>query len=138
MTMGNSWDELLDRTLQDVQANDAQTAVQAGKQAQAERGLTKRQRKEKARQAARVRVFYDVPDWLRDAIQEQAEREGTSASSLAAALLAEGLWALRAGKVDLQKRPSDSPRFDWIVEVKERDAGGGFRRIFVPRGDIVG
>ena len=136
--MGSTWDTLLEKTLEDVQAGDAQSAVQAGKQAQAERGLTKKQRKEKARQAARVRVFYDVPDWLRDAIQAQAEAERTSASSLAAALLAEGLWALRAGKVDLQKRPSDSPRFDWIVEVRERDAGGGFMRVFKLKGDIVG
>lgn len=136
--MGSSWDDLIETTLDEVTTADAQAATEAGKQAQMERGLTKKQRKEKARQAARVRVFYDVPDWVRDAIQEQAELERTSASSLAAALLAEGLWALRAGKVDLQKRPSDSPRFDWIVEVRERDAGGGFMRVFKSKGDIVG
>ena len=123
----SSWDTLIETTLSEV-TEDAQAAAEAGKQAQAERGLTRRQRKEKARQAARVRVFYDVPAWVRDAIMEEAERELTSASSLAAALLAVGLRELRMGRVDLQKRPSDSPRFEWVVEVREPEAG--FARVF--------
>lgn len=123
----SSWDDLIGTTLTEVTA-DAQAAVEQGKQAQAERGLTKKQRKEKARQAARVRVFFDVPDWLRDAVMAEAEREGTSASSLGAALLAAGLKELRMGRLDLQKRPSDSPRFEWIVEVREPE--DGFARVF--------
>lgn len=128
----SSWDELIGTTLTDLAGDkaqaDAEQATKAGKQAQAERGLTKKQRKEKVRQAARVRVFFDVPDWLRDAVMQAAEAEGTSASSLAAALLDAGLRELSAGRLDLQKRPSDSPRFEWIVEVDEPKES--FMRVF--------
>ena len=81
------------------------------------------ERKEAKRQAARVRLMLDVPEWLRDAVMAEGERRGTSTSSLAALLLAVGLREVRSGRVDVRRKPSESPRFEWLVEVSEGDAG---------------
>lgn len=117
----SGWDDIVAGALNDI--NDASTAVDDGRRRQADRKLSSRQRKENARQRARVRVFYDVPDWLRDAIVEMAATEDVSISSLAAYLLAVGFRSVRTGKSRVNKVPSNSPRFSLLVETTERDAG---------------
>lgn len=88
-----------------------------------ERHMSASERKESQRQAARVRLVLDVPEWLRDAVMQEAERRGASASSMAALLLAAGLREVHAGRVEVRRSPSDSPRFEWIISVSEADAG---------------
>jgi len=71
----------------------------------------------------RVRVYYDVPEWLKKAGEKAAKEEGTSASQLGAFLLA---WAQRLywhddeellRALEKSKQPSRSLRFAWNVEI---------------------
>ena len=87
-----------------------------------DRHMNASERKEAKRQAARVRLVLDVPEWLRDAVMDEAEKRSTSASSMAALLLAVGLREVREGHVEVRRKRSDSPRFDWLVDVSEGDA----------------
>lgn len=102
---------------------DVETILGNGEKRQEERHLSAAQKREKARQAARVRMTFDVPDWLRDEVLRVAQLEDTSASSMCAYLIAVGLRAMRQGQVRLPKTGSDSPRFGFLVEVTEEDAG---------------
>ncbi len=92
-----------------------------GQQRQRARSMSKAERREAQRQADRVRVTLDVPDWLKARLMEAAEEEMCSASSLAAYLLMDGLRRWRRGEVDPPKTPSESPRFEWLVDVPEED-----------------
>jgi len=58
---------------------------------QERRSMTAKERYE----AARVRAAYDCPRWLREAVKRTASERGTSASQLAAFLLAWGLVELQ-------------------------------------------
>lgn len=94
-----------------------------GEQRDKARHMNVAERKEAKRQAARVRLVLDVPEWLRDAVMEEADKRSTSASSMAALLLAVGLREVREGRIEVRRKRSDSPRFDWLVDVSEGDAG---------------
>lgn len=81
--------------------------------------LTAKQRKDRERVVAK----YDLPDWLKSQVEAEALEEETSASQLAAFLIA---WALRdLRQKDKQivdalfeaKRPSRSLRFGSLVEI---------------------
>jgi len=52
-----------------------------------------------------------------------ADHERTTASGVAAYLIARGIRAIRKGTLSLPTTGSDSPRFDFVVEVTEDDAG---------------
>jgi hypothetical protein len=52
-----------------------------------------------------------------------ASLEQASVSSVVARLLAEGVRAYRGAEVLLDRAPCDSPRFEFLVEVYEGDAG---------------
>jgi len=92
------------------------------KKRDADRSLTREQRKERARQAARVgkRASYDLPPTLIQHIRQIGEKERTPASQVAAALLAYGLQRYWLGEIDLgaRKVPSDSPRYDWNLNLQ--------------------
>ena len=81
--------------------------------------MSKREQAERKR----TRVYYDVPEWLKRAGEKAAEREGTTASQLAALLLA---WAQRLywrGDEELMaairdsKSPSRSLKIEWNIEI---------------------
>ena len=103
-------------------APDVQAVLDDAGNRKQNRHLSPQERKEKARQASRIRVTYDVPDWLKYAMQAIAKEEMVSASSLGAWFLAQGIKAYREGD-----RPSKeeclSPRFEFIVVVDEAGAG---------------
>ena len=102
---------------------DVEAVLKSGDRRQQDRHLTPAQKRERARQADRVRATYDVPDWLKAEIRRVADVEYVSASSLVSYLIAVGLRDLARGKIRLRKTGSDSPRFDFIVKVTEHDAG---------------
>ena len=85
--------------------------------------LSAAQKREKERQAARVRITVDMPEWLKDELMRVADHERTTASSVAAFLIARGIRSVRKGALSLPKTGSESPRFDFLVEVSEGDAG---------------
>ncbi len=88
----------------------------------ADRSLTREQRKERAKQAARVgrRASYDLPPALIHHVRRIGEKERTPASQVAAALLAHGLRRYWMGEIDLRafKVPSDSPRYEWNLNLE--------------------
>lgn len=94
--------------------DDAAAALQDMSKRQQRRRMTKKQR----RDAARVRAYYDLPEPVKEGVTAVAEREGLSASSVAAVLLAEGLHRLEEGRISLYglKRPSRSPLYEAVVE----------------------
>lgn len=77
-----------------------------------------RDEQKKARQdAARKRTIFEVPVTIKDAVEEIAEREGLSPSSVVILLLADGIRRYRSGKVSFYglKKPSRSPRYEWVL-----------------------
>jgi hypothetical protein len=104
-------------------SEDVDAILGAGDRRKENRRLSPAQQRERARQAARVRVRYDVPGWLKDEVERIAAREEVSASSMGAFLLARGLRAYRAGDCRPRKVACESPRFEFLVDVDERDAG---------------
>ena len=97
--------------------------LNGGQQRQQERTLTRAQRKERARQAARVRVTLDVPEWLRARLMEGAERREVSVSTFGAYLLMEALRQWESGALEVKRVPSGSPRFPWLADVPDDDPG---------------
>jgi hypothetical protein len=112
--MNSPWDGL---------SPDVDAVLAGGERRQESRSLTRAEKKERSRQAARVRVTLDVPDWLKAELLRLADQEQTSASSIAAFLIARGIRELRKGTLVLSKTASESPKFVFLVEVSESDAG---------------
>ena len=84
--------------------------------------LTKKQRKDRKR----IRVRYDVPPWLKTAVEQAAEVLETSASQAGAFFLAWGLAAYRRGDPDLLEALENakeanhrSPRFVYDLRIEE-------------------
>jgi hypothetical protein len=83
--------------------------------------LTKKQK----RDGKRLRVIYDLTPELKTAIEVEAKRQGTSASQLAALLLAFAVKEARAGNDEIKaaladgKSPSRTMRFEWNVDAPE-------------------
>ena len=95
---------------------------------QAEARLPRRLREKKARERAKIRarrdmrVTYDLPPSLKQALSEMAEDLSLSASQLATLALVRFLEDYQQGEIDLSKyrKPSRSPRYDWkLVFPKE-------------------
>ena len=80
------------------------------------RGMNAGERRRAAADAARSKMTLDLTPAVMRELRATAEREQCSASSLAAGLLEVGLEALGRGEMELEMRPSRSPRFLWIVE----------------------
>ncbi len=80
--------------------------------------------RKQTRDAERVRIKLDVPEYLKDAIMQKAQAEDTSGSQLAAFLLA---WAMResrrnpalAGAIEASKRRARSITFEWDLAIPE-------------------
>lgn len=84
--------------------------------------LTKKQKADRKR----VRVKYDLDLKLKTAIEREAKRQGTSASQLAALLLAYSVKEAKAGNVEIRealmtgKTPSNNMRFEWNLDAPEK------------------
>lgn len=74
----------------------------------------------------RIRVRYDVPEWLKASVEEAARQEDTSASQMGAFLLAWGLMLYQQGDGELvdmlrdSKEPSRSLRIAWNVGIPRK------------------
>lgn len=83
--------------------------------------LTKKQRADRKR----IRVIYDLTPELKAAIEAEAKRQGTSASQLAAFLLAFAVREARAGNEEIStalrdgKTPSRTMKFEWNLDAPE-------------------
>lgn len=83
--------------------------------------LTKKQK----RDGKRIRVIYDLTPDLKLAIEIEAKRQGTSASQLAALLLAYAVKEARSGNAEIKaalsdgKSPSKTMRFEWNIDAPE-------------------
>ena len=96
---------------------------------QADRQLTKGERRKKARQqekdrerkAEGTRFQIDLPKGIKALTLALADREHLPASQIIALALVRFLEDVDAGRVDLSeyKRPSKSPRYDWTLEIPE-------------------
>jgi hypothetical protein len=67
------------------------------------------------------RATYDLPPGMKDQIVEVAEHHGTTASQVAAFLLARGLKQLRAGSINLDqyKEASSSIRWEYNLRIED-------------------
>ena len=86
------------------------------------RNMTPGQRKRAQRDAQRVKYTYDLPEEIGQAVERYARESGIPQSQMAAVLLLHGLLAQARKQIDLRqfgKRPSRSPRYDWVVEIPE-------------------
>jgi len=85
-------------------------------------GERRKKRKEREKQAARKgrQALYDLEQDVKEGVAGLADELGTTASQVANALLALGLDAVRAGRVDLagMRVPSSSPRYDFTLKVR--------------------
>ena len=89
------------------------------------RRMTPAQRKKAEKDRQRSKVTYDWPEELIREVERLArEVYYCPASHLAAALALEGLAAVREGRLDIRgmRRPANSPRFDWYLELGEESA----------------
>jgi hypothetical protein len=79
--------------------------------------LARERKKSKTRRGRRA--VYDLDPALIAAVKEIAAQHRVPASQVAAVLLLQGLTALEAGELDLEalKEPSDSPRFEWNLDL---------------------
>ena len=86
-----------------------------------ERRMGRAERRKVGRDRERSKATFDLPEWLVERIQARAAGASCSMSGLAGFLLAAGLRELEAGRLDLDGhlQPSRSPRFEWVVEVRE-------------------
>jgi hypothetical protein len=91
-----------------------------GERQQALRQMSKKERAEALRQAARTRVTYDIPEPVQEATGRIAAQEGISASAVVALLLADGLRRYGEGSISFTangtKRSSRSPKYDFAVD----------------------
>lgn len=80
-----------------------------------------RDRKERARQAARVRLTADVPREVFDYITALAASHSVPVSGLVALACHRLIVDIGNGfNFDAYKKPSRSPRYGWIIEVPEK------------------
>jgi hypothetical protein len=85
-----------------------------------ERSKKSKERKKAADRLA-GRVNLDLPPALKKQVFDLAVEQGIPASQIVAFFLADGLRRLAAGEVDLRpyKRASESPRYDWNLDIPE-------------------
>lgn len=81
------------------------------------RRLPKDQQEKARRDAARQRIIFEIPALIKDALEEIAQQEGLSPSSVVILLLADGIRRYRARKVSFfgLKKQSRSPRYEWTL-----------------------
>jgi len=110
-----------------VDFDDVDPAVSALLTRQAQKAKAKRlppkerrrlaQEKQRAKERLAGRVNWDLPPALKKRLNALAKAEGVPVSQLAALLLLHGLNALENGRISLEKIPSDSPRFRYVLQL---------------------
>jgi hypothetical protein len=103
--------------------------IERGVRRQAEAHLPGRERKKKARERAKAkarlprRVNWDLPIWIKEAMVEIAVQHRVPVSQVAALFLKHSLIAYRRKEIDLSRYrvPSESPRYEWILELGDSD-----------------
>jgi hypothetical protein len=95
--------------------------IGAGDRKQRARRMTEAQRRQAERDAQRQRVTYEVDPRVADFIARVAEHEGCSPASVVNRLMMDALARYTAGDVEFygHRRPSQGPRYDWVVELDE-------------------
>lgn len=92
-------------------------AVYGGmERARMRRSMTPGKRRKADRDARRVRATYDLPEQLIERLEKVAAQESLPVSQVAAFYLLSGL---EGRPLEMIKRPSRSPRFDWVLELPE-------------------
>jgi hypothetical protein len=110
--------------MSDKRRNAVDPAVAAALSDVSRQQRRRRMSKQQRQDNARSRTYYDVPPAIKDAILQIADREGLSASGVATILLAYAARQYLAGNISLDglKRPSRSPRTDWVIEEEQAEA----------------
>lgn len=99
--------------------DDVETGLQDLAQTRRLRELTEEERKKRLRDIERVRGRYDMPRPIKEGVAQLADTYGISHSMAAAILLAHALHKLSEQAIDfdhVDRRPSDSPKYDYQVE----------------------
>lgn len=87
--------------------------------------VKERQRKAKEKQKMerrlKGRATYDLTPALKERIEQIAAGEGVPASQIAHLFLLHSLRAFEAGEINVKayKRPTQSPRYEWTLDLKE-------------------
>ena len=100
------------------------------------RRMTRRERAQAERDSRRQRVTLELNPELVGLVRRVGEHEGLSPAGVVNVLLLDGLrrYAGRELGVDEYVRPSQGPRYDWVVEVEVGDLGERVERRMIPRG----
>jgi hypothetical protein len=105
----------------DVAMDPAVAAVLGdGRRRQRERGMTRAQRRQAARDARRQRVTYEIDPRIARLIGQVAEAEGVSPAGVVNRLMADALDRYAAGGIVFYgwRRESRGPRYEWVVELR--------------------
>ena len=100
-------------------STDAGAIAEQLRKKRAQRKMPPTERREARRQARRHKVTYDIPTAVTDAVKSVAEREGISASAVAALFLAHAVYRYSEGQLsldDVVRRKSSSPRWPRVVD----------------------
>lgn len=99
--------------------DDVETGLQDLAQTRRLRELTEEEREKRLRDIERVRGRYDMPRPIKEGVAQLADTYRISHSTAAAILLAYALHQLSEQAIDfdnVDRRPSDSPRFNYQVD----------------------
>lgn len=100
---------------------DLTTALLEQDKTETARARTKPQQAKAKADAGRSKGTYDLPTWVKTAIEEIARTENVSKSNLVTALLSLAITEYLQGSIDFsgQKVPAKSLRWDWVIRIKE-------------------
>ena len=89
------------------------------------RRMTRRERAQAERDSRRQRVTLELNPELVGLVRRVAEHEGVSPAGVVNVLLLDGLGRYGRGELGIDEyvRPSEGPRYDWVVEVEVGDLG---------------
>ena len=89
------------------------------------RRMTRREREQAERDSRRQRVTLELNPEVVGLVRRVAEYEGVSPAGVVNVLLLEGLGRYGRGELGIDEyvRPSQGPRYDWVVEVEVGELG---------------
>ncbi len=100
--------------------DDIRAILGDGRRRARQRRMTPAQRRQADRDAQRRRVTWEMDPRIVERVRKIAQEEGCSPAGAASLLLADALQRYDDGEIDFyeHKRPSRSPRWDWVIEVE--------------------
>lgn len=119
MSDENSLDADTSRFLATLRSKKPTKVSQSSPPPKTEGAKERRKKKEQIKIKKRMvyRASYDLPPGMKDRIAEIAEQNGTTATQVAACLLADALKRFDAGEVHFDKVPSSSLRYDYNLVI---------------------